>query len=147
MTLQDHVIKRLCDFIERSSSVYIPKYVVNFVCRPTSQNYVVIWLCDFMGRSHSKSVTILKKLSKPCLKLYQFVSVGVGINDGPFLSKDCFACDESLLLKLIAFWSGNVVLASSIIFLSFSRYNKFHWLLWCLRFDFLNLLFFRGWSK
>ena len=89
----------------------------------------------------------MTKLSKSQFKLYHFIAVGVGINDGPFLSKDCSACDKSLLLKLIAFWSGHVVLASSIIFLSFSLYNNFRWLLWFLRFDFLNLLFFRGWSK
>ena len=44
------------------------------------------------------------------------------------LSKDCSACNKSLLLKLIVFWSEHVVLASSIIFLSFSRYNNFCWL-------------------
>ena len=93
----------------------------------------------------TRYLSLLTKLSKSPLKLYQFISVGVGLNDGPFLSKDC--SDKSFLLKLITFWFGHVVLPPSIIFLSFSRYNNFRWLLWCLRFDFLNLLFFRGWSK
>ena len=82
-----------------------------------------------------------------CLLLFSFISAGVGINDGLFLSKDCSACDNSLLLKLRAFWSGHVILGTSVTFLCFSRYNNFLWLLWCLRFDFLNLLVFRGWSK
>ena len=82
-----------------------------------------------------------------CLLLFSFISVGVVINDGLFQSKDCSTCDNSLLLKLIAFWSGHVILGTSVTFLSFSRYNNFLWLLWCLRFDFLNLLVFCGWSK
>ena len=73
----------------------------------------------------TRYLSLLKKLSKSRLKLYQFISVGIGINDGPFLSKDFSACNKSLLLKLIAFWSGHVVSASSIIFLSFSRYNNY----------------------
>ena len=95
----------------------------------------------------TRYLSLLTKLSKSCLKVHQYISVGIGINDGPFLNKGCYACGNSLLLKLIAFWSGHVVLATSIISLSFSQYNNFFWLLWYLRFDFLNFLFFRGWSK
>ena len=69
----------------------------------------------------TRYLSLLTKLSKSLLKLYQLISVGVGVNDGPFLSKDCCACDKSLLLKLMAFWFGHVVLAPSIIFLSLSE--------------------------
>ena len=54
------------------------------------------------------------------LKLHQFISVGVGINDGPFLSKDCSTGNKSLLFKLIVLLSGHVVSASSIILFFFS---------------------------
>ena len=95
----------------------------------------------------TRYLSLLAKLSKSRPKLYQFILIDVGINDGCFLSKDCSACDNSLLLKLIAFWSGHVVLVTSTTLPSFSRYNNFRWLFWCLHVDFLNLPFFREWSK
>ena len=89
-------------------------------------------------------LSLLTKLSKSHLKLHQFISVGVYANDGLFLSKNYSVGNKSLLLKLIMFWFEHVVLASAIILLSFSRYNNFHWLLWCLHLEFLNLVFFHG---
>ena len=56
----------------------------------------------------TRYLSLSTKRPKSRLDLYQFISIGVGINDGSFLRKDCSAC-EKLLLKLIPFWSGHVV--------------------------------------
>ena len=88
--------------------------------------------------------SLFTKLSKSRCKLHQLISVGVETNDGPFLVyRDFSAGDKTLLIKLIAFCSRLVFLASSIILLSFSRYIVLHSLL-C---NFLKLLFLRRWLK
>ena len=67
MTLQEHVIKGLCEFIKGNSSLYIPTlpkfgshkhcgsgYIMILVCHVILQDHVVMWSCDFMGRSGLK---------------------------------------------------------------------------------------------
>ena len=63
--MQDHVIKGLYEFMEESSSLYIPTLsslvatdIVEVVHHVISQDHVIIWSCDFMGRSQSNEVTI-----------------------------------------------------------------------------------------
>ena len=64
MTLQNHVIKGPCDFMEESSSLYIPTLsnsgaidivlVDILVSHAISPNHVIKWSSNFMGRSCSR---------------------------------------------------------------------------------------------
>ena len=75
VTLQDHVIIGLCDFMEESYSSYIPtpatfrshrhcyrEYRMILVCHVISQDEVIKGSCDFMDCSPSRKGTILPSL-------------------------------------------------------------------------------------
>ena len=62
MTLQDHVIKALYDFMVGSTSRRHNEDITVLDCQAILQDHVIKVSCDFMGRSTSKQFTILQRL-------------------------------------------------------------------------------------
>ena len=99
--------------------------------------------CCYTGWSltSAKCLILFINLGKSLRASYQFMSVGVSINDGPFVSKVFWSSDNTALDKLMAFWSGafSIISLISCFFLALYRLH-FSFLLSTAIF-LLNLLF------
>ena len=91
--------------------------------------------------------SLLTKLSKSCLKLYQSISSGVGTILGPLDKRDLQASESSILVRLMAFWSGPFNLAVEIITFLLCNQSFFVSLSCLYVLDSLNLLFLHLDSK
>ena len=85
--------------------------------------------CTSWSLTSAKCLILLMNLVKSLRTSYQFISVSVGINDGPFFNKVFWSSDNTALDKLIAFWFG----AFSMI----SLMSSFFLALYCFCFSFL----------
>ena len=85
--------------------------------------------CTGWSLTSAKCLILLINLVKSLRTSYQFIFVGVGINDGPFFNKVFWSSDNTALDKLIAFWSG--------VFSIISLMSYFFLALYHLRFSFL----------
>ena len=66
----------------------------------------IVWLCNVVGS---------QKVEKSFRSSYQFISIGVGIKDGPFASNDFWGDVKIRQDRCIAFWSGPLSLAQAIL--------------------------------
>ena len=107
----------------------------------TSSYHCCFHCCTGWSLTSARCLILLINLVKSLWTSYQFMSVGISINDGPFFNKDFWSSDNTALDKLITFWSGAFAKISLMLsfFLALHRLH-FSFLLSMTLF-LLNLLF------